>query len=306
MRVFLTGANGYLGSVLVDQFSRMAGVECVTGVALNTPNRPLPDKVRFFSLDIRSPDILKVMAGHDVVVHAACVVLWSAAMPAAERDAINLAGVRNVAKAALANNVRHFVQASSMAAYDPFLARGKTEVDEDFPLGAGNSPFYYWNAKALGERILSEVFSGKDILFSLLRPIYIMGPRNRLVVKRYRDNAINFIGCDPRRQFIHEQDVASAFRHVISAGLPGPFNVVPDDFLSLTDVWKTVGARFVPTVPLCLAQLVTWIRWRYFKSPIHSSWVTDMLIDFTGSNARLRKTGWSPQYTSAGALAAAL
>lgn len=305
MRVFLTGASGYLGSLLMERLAQLPEVESLTGIALNTPRAPLPPRAKFLQLDMRSPDLAAVMAGHDVVVHTACIVLWPAKMSVKERDDINLNGVRNVAQAALANKITRFIHTSSQAAYDPLLAHGQTDVTEDFPLGKGDSPFYYWNAKAVAERILTEIL-GSSMSLTFLRPIYIIGPRNQPVVKSYRENAVNFMGCNPRRQFIHEEDVVAAFVRALRTDMPGAYNVVPDDFIRMSDVWKKVGAKFVPTAPLWLASLVTRIRWRYFGSPIHPSWVRDMLVDFTGSNAKLKTTGWKPQFGSEQALRSAL
>ena len=305
-RVFLTGASGYLGGVLADHLARLPEVETITGIALLPPAIPLPSRVKFLSLDIRSPSLAAAMAGHDVVMHTASIVLWPARMPARERDDICLNGTRNVAQAALDNRVRRFIHASSMAVYDPGLARGQTNITEDFPLGQGDSPFYYWNTKAAAERILARLLGSSATCLTLLRLIYIIGPRNRAMARRYRKNAVRFPGCDPRRQFIHETDVAAAFIQAMRTDMPGPFNVVPDDAMRMSEVWQTVGAKLVPTVPLWIAWWVAWIRWRFFRSPIHPSWVEDILVDFTGSNARLRGTGWQPAYSSAEALRTAL
>lgn len=304
MRVFLTGASGYLGSLLVERLAELPEVQSITGIALSEPKASWPAKAKFIQMDIRSPDIAAAMAGHDVVVHTACIVLWPARMPEKERDDINYNGVRNVAKAALANKVRRFVHASSMAAYDPVLIRGKTEVAEDFPVGRGDSKFYYWNAKAEAERILTETLGNTTIL-TFLRPIYIIGPRNRPNVESYRENAINFLGYNPKRQFIHEDDVTAAFLQAVRTDMPGAYNLVPDDYMQLGDVWKIVGKKFVPTVPLWLARLITAIRWRYFQSPIHPCWVEDMLFDYTASNKKLKGTGWKPRYGSVEALRSA-
>ena len=306
MRVFLTGASGYVGSLLLERLAQSPAIESVTGIALTSPRRSLPAKVKFKVADIRSSELPELMAGHEVVIHTACVVLWPASMSVAERDGINLGGVRNVAEAARANKVRRFVHASSLAAYDPQLARGKTDVTEDFPLGKGDSPFFYWNGKAAAERTLTEVLGTTATVLTFLRPIYIIGPRNQMIMKSYRKNAVNFPGRDPRRQFIHEEDVAAAFMQAAHTDMPGAFNVVPDDSVRLSDMWKIVEAGFIPTVPLWLASWIAGIRWRYFGSPIHPSWVQDMLVDFTASNARLRSSGWKPRYTSAEALRSAL
>ncbi len=306
MRVFLTGASGYLGSVLIDHLARLPEIENITGIALTSPKSPWPAKTRFVQMDIRSPGLAALMAGHDAVIHAACVVLWPATMPAAERDDINRNGTRNVAQAALANQVRRFIHASSMAVYDPTLARGASAIPEDFPLGTGNSPYYYWNSKAAAEQLVSGTFASSSTLLTLFRPIYIIGPRNRALVTSYRRNAINFAGRNPRRQFIHEDDVAAAFVQALFTEMPGAFNVVPDDFIRLRDVWKIVGARFVPTAPLWLASRIAALKWKFLGSPIHPSWIEDMLMDITGSNAQLKRTGWKPRYGSADALSSAV
>jgi len=306
MRIFLTGANGYLGSLLAEQFDRMPEVERITGIGLRPGRSELPAKLKFHHLDIRTPELEPAMAGHDVVVHTACVVLWPAKMTAASRDSINYDGTRRVAEAARKHHVRRFIHASSLAAYDPARARGQSDVTEEFPLGDGRSPYYYWNAKAEAERILTETLQGTDTVLTMLRPIYIIGPRNRRTADNYRNDAVNLRGHDPRRQFIHEQDVVSAFVLALQRELPGAFNVTPDDALKMSEVWKVVGAQSVRTVPLPVAKLVTWLRWRFMGFRLHPCWIEDMLVDFTGSNAKLKAAGWLPRYNSEQALRSAL
>ena len=306
MRIFLTGANGYLGTLLAEQFDRIPEVESITGIGLRPARPNLPAKLRFQHLDIRTPQLEPAMAGHDVVVHTACVVLWPAKMTAAHRDSVNYDGTRRVAEAARRNGVKRFLHTSSMAAYDPIRGRGASNVTEDFPLGDGRSPYYYWNAKAEAERTLAGTFQGTGTLLTMLRPIYIIGPHNRAAVDNYRNDAVNLRGHDPRRQFIHEADVVSAFVLALQQDLPGAFNVTPDDSLRMSEVWKIVGAKSVRTVPLPVAKLVTWVRWRCFGFRLHPCWIEDMLVDFTGSNAKLKAAGWSPRYNSEQALRTAL
>lgn len=306
LQIFLTGASGYLGGVLAEHLSRLPEVERITGVGLTPPQAALPPKLRFVPMDIRSPQLMSLVAGHQVVIHTACVVLWSARMPASVRDDINLNGTDNVARTARANGVARFLHASSMAVYDPRRARGQSGVSEDFPKGGPDPFFYYWSAKAQAERILTDRLEGSGTRLTMLRPIYIIGPRNRATVRGLRENAVNLLGHDPRRQFVHEDDVAAAFLQALTQDMPGAYNVVPDDFVRMSDVWRMVGARRVLTVPEWLARAITGLRWRYFGSCVHPSWVADMLVDFTGSNARLKATGWRPRYGSAEALRSAL
>jgi nucleoside-diphosphate-sugar epimerase len=249
MRVFLTGAGGYLGGVLARFLAADPEVECITGLIRRRPPTPLPPQIRLVTMDMRSPDLAAAMAGHDVVIHTAFTVLWYASMPAAERDDVNLNGVRAVAGAACANGVRLFLQASSVAAYDVDRIAGQTGVTEDSPVGTGRSFFYYANGKALAERSLAGILGPTGIRLTLLRPGNIIGPCNRSTVPGFRAAAGNIVGRDPRIQFVHEDDVAAAFMLALHRDMPGAYNVVPDDFIRYRQMWEILGVKRVPTLP---------------------------------------------------------
>ena len=98
--------------------------------------------------------------------------------------------------------------------------------------------------------------------------------------------------------------MAAAFLLALRTDMPGAYNVTPDDFMRMSQVWKALGRRWTPSIPLWLARAAVWAQWRFAGGALHPSWVEDMLVDFTGSNARLRAAGWQPRWTSAQALAA--
>ncbi len=307
LKVFITGAGGYLGSVLMNHLAGMPEIDVITGIVNNTlPPLPIPDKANLIKMDVRSPELADAMSGHDFVIHTAFIVQWLAKMPAAVRDDINFNGTRNVAQAAVKNRVRGFLYASSVAAYDPILAHGKENLGEDCPIGKGDSPMYYWNSKALAENILSKTLASSGIALTLFRISYIIGPLNRTTVSGFRENAVIFSGHNPRAHFVHENDVAQAFVQAIRTNMPGAFNVVTDDSILLSDLYKIIGAK-PKVIPVWLARFVTLIRWRYFGSPIHPSWVLQAtLVDFYASNSKLKATGWTPHYNNAEAIRTAL
>jgi len=247
MRVFLTGISGYLGGFLAKHLSQVPEIEEITGIDVNKPRAPLPKKTRFIQLDIRSLEIASAMAGHDVVVHTAFVVVWPAKMPAKERDDININGARNMARAAVANRVRRFIYSSSDAAYDQHLLRGQSNVTEDFPLGMGDFSSYYCNAKAGIERMFNETIPPAGIILTMFRPGYIMGPQNTTTIESLRSNAVKLLGHDPRSQYVHEEDVAAAFRRAVLADTPGAYNLDPDDYLRLSEVQKILRVKSILT-----------------------------------------------------------
>ena len=177
MQIFLTGVNGYLGAVLAEFLANVPEVQSITGIDIVKPKEPLPSKVKYVQLDIRSPELSNAMAGHEVVVHTAFIVQWLARMSETERADINLNGTRNVAQAAIANQTQRFIHVSSVAAYDIELSRGQEWVAEDIPVGKGDSSFYYANEKAASETLrLTEMLASSGITLTLLRPHFIMGP----------------------------------------------------------------------------------------------------------------------------------
>ena len=97
MRVFLTGVSGTLGGILARHLAALPQVESITGIDILPPRGALPGKVIFMQQDVRSPAVVSVMTGHDVVVHTAFIVLWKSRMSARERDDICINGSRHVA-----------------------------------------------------------------------------------------------------------------------------------------------------------------------------------------------------------------
>ena len=305
MRVFVTGVSGYLGGVLARHLAQAPDVEGITGIDTALPRSALPERVRFVQMDIRSPDLAAVMAGHAVLVHTAFVVLWSSRMPGTVRDDINLNGSTNVAQAAVAAGVGRVVHASSVLAYDPARVRGRDGITEEVPIGKARTPMYYGYGKAATERALGESLAARGVPLTILRPCYILGPGNTATVSGFRRSPVRYLGCDPRLQFVHEDDVASAFLQAVRHPMPGAYNVVPDDWLRWSEVLATIGLRSVPAIPVWLARVLAATRWRWLGCPIHQSWLDAMLLDYTVSNSKLRSTGWRPRYRSKAALRSA-
>ncbi len=303
MRVLVTGVSGNLGHLLAERLAQAPEVECLTGIDIAEPKKKLPAKVEFVKIDIRSSDLAQVMAGHDVVIHTAFIVNWLAKMPAEERKDININGSCNVARAAVANHVRRFVLASSTAAYDIPLIIGKTGVTEDTPVGKGNQDFYC-NDKSASERAVTEIMQGSGVIYTILRPGQIAGPSSSAMLLPTRTSPARFTaaklpGRSPRVQVVHEDDVVAAFVQAALTDMPGACNIAPDDFIRMDEVWKIAGVNWIPILPVRIMKIFVRFNWKYLGSPTHPAWLAASMGDWTMSNAKLKATGWKPQYGSA-------
>ncbi|MEN8114236.1 MAG: NAD-dependent epimerase/dehydratase family protein, partial [Actinomycetota bacterium] len=74
--VFVTGAAGYLGGLLVAELAANPGeLESIVGTDIRIPDEPI-DGVTFVEADVRDPGLVDLLTEHavDVVVHLAAIV----------------------------------------------------------------------------------------------------------------------------------------------------------------------------------------------------------------------------------------
>ena len=214
-------------------------------------------------------------------------------------------GVRNVAEAALAADVKRFVHVSSLAAYD-LVRPAPMPVTENAPLGQGDSPSPYVNGKAAAERIVHEVLDGSPVAVTVLRPSFVTGPHDTVLVPSLRSGPYRFTRTDPRVQYLHEDDLAEALVMALRGRLDGTYNVVPNDALSRTEAFRVLGIEHVRYIPRPIAEAIAWYQWRWRGSPLHQSAIWQASGDFVADNAQLRSAGWAPNHSSTDALRAAL
>src|ERR1700676_3794891 len=154
MRVFLTGATGFLGS-------HVARVLAEQGADLRLLVRPTSNlknleglKTETATGDLRDlASVEKAMAGCEVVFHvAADYRLW--VRDPAEMYRSNVEGTRAILAAAHHNGVRCVVYTSSVATIG-FTGNGHP-ADEDSPVSLSNMIGHYKRSKFMAEQIALE------------------------------------------------------------------------------------------------------------------------------------------------------
>ena len=206
MRVFVTGATGFLGRTIVDRLLE-AGGEVTALLLPQDPGDGLPVAVNVVRGDITDPKSLAgLFAGHDAVLHLAGAVGYGQTWDACIR--LNREGTRNVAARAMAENVRRFLHLSSVSVYGRV---SDVPVDESFPLRKINDP--YGDTKIDAERILLEHAQNNELDLTLIRPTMIYGPGDVLflpkIVENLKSGFARIIGKgDHPADVIHVRDVA--------------------------------------------------------------------------------------------------
>jgi nucleoside-diphosphate-sugar epimerase len=163
LKVFITGANGFIGRALA---SRLREVGCqVGGVDLEAD----PDNGVVAGSTGNPAGWSNWLAGVDVVIHTAAIV--SNAAPLDRAWEVNVLGTRRVLDAAAANSVQRFIHLSSVAAYGFEFPDG---VDETYPVRVNG--FSYTDTKVNSEAVVLAAHAAGEIECTIIRPVDVYGP----------------------------------------------------------------------------------------------------------------------------------
>jgi dihydroflavonol-4-reductase len=176
MKILVTGATGFVGSVLVPELVKKFGAASISAYVLPGDRIPASwesQRIGIILGEIADREVLaEACRGQSHVIHlAAYISYWRRDFDRLMK--INYEGVRSVVEGSLRSGVQRLVHISSVGAlgFDP---RG-TLTDEETPF---NWPpyFHYMTSKWLGQRIVEEAVQKKGLPAIILNPASIMGP----------------------------------------------------------------------------------------------------------------------------------
>ncbi len=252
--VLVTGAAGYLGSLLVDDLASSPG-ELTTIVATDVRQPPRPaDGVTYLEIDVRDPGLTDVLGryGIEVVVHLAAIVNPGRKADRALEYSVDVEGTRNVLESCLEAGVRKIVVSSSGAAYG-YHADNPEWIDEEDPL-RGNPSFAYADHKRLVEEMLARWRADHPELAQLIfRPGTILGAgtRNQITDLFDRRVILGVRGSASPFVFIWDADVVACLRRGIETDVTGIYNLAGDGAVSLREIASMLSKPYVP-VPASL------------------------------------------------------
>ena len=177
-RIFITGGAGYVGAVLVPKLLSR-GYEVTVIDLMIYGEEVLPDHPHLVKVtgDIRDAALLeKVIPGHDVVIHLACI----SNDPSFELNpdlgkSINFDAFEPMVQISKAGGVKRFIYASSSSVYG---VKEEPNVHEGMELEPLTD---YSKFKAMCEEVLAQ-YQSDDFTTVTIRPATVCGysPRQRL------------------------------------------------------------------------------------------------------------------------------
>ncbi|MGB1464808.1 MAG: SDR family oxidoreductase [Alcanivorax nanhaiticus] len=252
-RILITGAGGYIGSLLAR---RLAERHFVVGVDIcEDKTAPFP----FHVMDVRDSALADLMREHRIeqVVHLAAVLEDSGDR---QRDYdIDVNGTRNVLEACVANEVRQLVVTSSGAAYG-YHADSPAWLDEQDPL-RGNPEFAYSDHKRQVEELLATYRQQHPQLAQLiLRPGTVLGAGTRnLITRLFEGKRLLAVAGSPSPfVFIWDQDVLAIIEKGVTEEQEGCFNLAGDGALSIHELGAILD-KPVLAIPASVLRAALWL-----------------------------------------------
>ncbi len=303
MKVFITGAAGFIGSQLLEALAIQHPEWTLVASDIRPLNpRTLRPNVEAVQLDIgKRAAVMAAVAQHrpDAIVHLASVVTPPPGMSEAVLHAIDVEGTRSILQAAVEQGVGQLVVTSSGAAYG-YYPENAEWIDEHDPL-RGHEQFAYARHKREVEELLAKArVQHPELRQLILRPGTILGKRvNNQITDMFKKKAVMGIsGCDSRFVFIWDQDVVSILCKGLEKGCSGIYNLAGDGALSLREIAALLQKPYRP-VPAGLLQFLL----RVLK-PLRLTQYGPEQLDFLRyrpvlANRRLKEEfGYTPRYTS--------
>ena len=272
MNVLITGAAGYIGTMLIERLVHSDEIDAIYGVDLKMqPARSGSHaKLHWICADVAGDEWLAQLEGKtiDVVIHCAYQIRQLYGGGRKRQESWNVDGARKVFEFALASpSVRRVVHLSTVSAYGALPQNSPDRLfTEDSPLR--EDVYLYGVQKKRVENLLWQLFRRlrPSAHVVVLRLASVSGPRGRFGLNRYGllstiAGRFPFLVCgraDWGRQYLHEDDlidVVSTFVHLPATTGYQVYNVSPPDFLDAISIGRLFDKRVVRLPPLLLRAL---------------------------------------------------
>lgn len=298
-KVLLTGADGFIGSHLVERLLQ-EGANVKAFVYYNSFNnwgwldtfsKETLSKIEIFSGDIRDPNGVKeAMKGCDVVFHLAALIAipYSYHSPDSYVDT-NIKGTLNIVQAAKELNIEKILVTSTSEVYGTAL---HVPIDEKHPK-QGQSP--YSATKIGADHLADSFYRSFNLPVTIVRPFNTFGPRQsaRAVIPTIITQLLNgkeeikLGALHPTRDLLFVKDTVNGFVEIAkSDSLIGhEVNIATNSEITVGDLAQNLINIINPKAKIVSDD----IRLRPEKSEVERLF---------GSNEKiLQHTNWKQKYS---------
>ena len=306
MKAFVTGANGFTGSHLVQELIRRGH----TVVALV---RQTSDLTRLDGLPVEyvygdvtdAAAVTRAIAQVDWVFHIAAYVELGI-VDAARMERVNVEGTRNVLAAARAAQVQKMLYCSTIGIYGDTQG---TVIDETFQRTQTDFSSAYDRTKLLAQQLIDQAAAEGFPVVSVM-PSGIFGaddPHFGPVLQAFRSGKLKvWAGGDRITGIVHVDDLVALMLLAIEKAPPGAHYIASAGELTTREMFALVGKAanlpapaempeaLVRVVGALLTPIGKLLNWQPPISQERVHYLYDRCVRVDGSKA-MRDLGWEPR-----------
>ena len=298
-RIAITGASGYIGSLLIGSLEQNGAVDGILALDVRVPAWPLGDCVSFLRHDVSQP-FPDLLAEHDIdtVVHLAYVLRQGRDREANRR--VNVDGTTHTLEACRRAGVRRVVYLSSTSVYGAHPDNPEA-LSEDMP-ARPVAGFQYSEDKLQSERLIST-FAAEypSVSTCILRCCPVMGANADNFIAQAFDKPflVAVSGANPPMQLIHEEDLARCLQMVVLGDSEGLYNLAGSGAINWADMASVRGRR-VFSAPAWLLYPATQLAWSLrLQSDSPALGLEMVRYPWLADTAKIeREVGFSPRFSS--------
>ena len=305
MKVLVTGASGFVGSVLCGNL--IARGLTTTGIVRHFPANPLPGvDYQIVSGFSKSKFWKEILSEVDAVIHCAArahVMRDSERDPLAAYREVNVEGTRNLAEQAASCGIKRFIYISSIKVNGEETNERPFKAD-DIPDPEDSYGISKWEA----EQVLQKIGCNSEMEIVIIRPPLVYGPEVRAnflkLMKLVKSGLpLPFGAINNSRSFVAVDNLADLILICLHhpAAINQTFLVSDGDDLSTPELlWRTAKAfgkssRLIPIPVLLLKAAALLLGKKDFFQRLCGSLQIDI-----GKTRQL--LGWTPKVSVDAAL----
>lgn len=265
--VLVTGASGFLGGYIVDEFLKK-GHQVRAMVRPKSDLSHLKDtKAEIVAADITdSSQLKKALDGAETVIHSAAI-LGGGSKKREDFLRLNYEAAKNLADLCVEFKIKRFTFISSMAAVGPILSSAELIDENTIP----NPDSFYGESKYLAEKYLLNLQKDGKLDVVILRPALIYGPRDKRCAVNYLRIANTGFFPVPARtagkksSFIYVTDAARAVYLAHQNSKPGEIYMLGSDTATVKEfVEMLMRCKGRPAFIIYIPKFVTQILACFF------------------------------------------
>ncbi len=298
-RIAVTGASGYVGTVLIRELVERKDVDSILAIDVRKPRQDLGGKVSFVRQDVSEP-FPGLFAEHeiDTVVHLAYLLRQGRNREANRR--VNVGGTRNTIEACRRGDVERIVYLSSTSVYGahPDNPQALTEQMTARPVAG----FQYSEDKLASEGLLDEYASettGAGVCILRCCPVMGVNADNFIANAFDKPFLVAVSDASPPMQLIHEEDMVHCLTLATMGEAEGLYNLAGGGSISWDEMAGARGRRVV-SLPAWLLYPLTQLTWSLRLQSDSPAMGLDMIrYPWSASTEKIeREMGFRPRYSS--------